>query len=153
MSRIEDFIYYSSQCGNEKKFIEIRKTKSTFRKENSKLLIQLSNSLPGTVERNNILNEIILLNRSLLYKLVYTYAMRTDAGLSENYFKELWDYTLFNFCIWVKEEKKFDSSLTHLSVSIRYFVLTTLSRFKRDLQLNGLVTIDSCSKRLRCRYL
>ena len=151
MSKIEDFIYYSSLCGNEKKFIEIRKTKSTFRKENNKLLIQLSNSLPGTVERSNILNEIILFNRSLLYKLVYTYAMRTDAGLSENYLKELWDYTLFNFCIWVKEEKKFDSSPIHLAISIRYFVLTTISRFKRDKELNGLVTIDS--KRLRCRYL
>ena len=151
MSKIEDFIYYSSQCGNEKKFIEIRKTKSTFRKENSKLLIQLSNSLPGTVEKNNILNEIILLNRSLLYKLVYTYAVRTYAGLSENYLKELWDYTLFNFCIWVKEEKKFDISPIHLAIRIRYFVLTMISRFKRDKELNGLVTIDS--KRLRCRYL
>lgn len=49
--------------------------------------------------------------------------------------------------------KKFDFSPTHLSVSIRYFVLTTISRFKRDRELGGLVTIDSCSKRLRCRYL
>lgn len=121
--------YSSFFCGNEKYFYKVRK--NGFIKENKKLLIKLSNET-DLKKRDQIKNEILLLNRSLVYSYVSIFIKR-DLFLPLNLdLEKVYDFVTLDYCVFIKAGKFLDSSDTntrHLAMAIKNITYDSVMKY------------------------
>ena len=129
--------YSSFFCGNEKYFYKVRK--NGFIKENKKLLIKLSNET-DLKKRDLIKNEILLLNRSLVYSYVSIFIKR-DIFLPLNLdLEKVYDFVTLDYCIFIKAGKFLESGDTdtrHLSMAIKGIIYDSIMKYSNKVLLNS----------------
>lgn len=132
--------YSSFFCGNEDNFIKIREKGSCFRKENKKLLKKLA-SETDLRKRDNIKNELLLLNRSIVYTYVSIFIKRDIFLILNLDLEKVYDHVLLDYCIFIKNGVFLDSGDTdtrHFIMNIKSYVYASIMRYaNKALQNSG----------------
>lgn len=132
--------YSSFFCGNEENFIKIRKNGSCFSKENRRLLKKLA-SETDLRERDKIKNELLLLNRSLVYTYVSIFIKRDIFLILNLDLDKVYDHVLLDYCIFIKNGVFLDSGSTstrHFALNIKSCVYGSIMRYaNKALQNSG----------------
>jgi hypothetical protein len=129
--------YSSFFCGNEKYFYKVRN--NGFSRENKKLLIKLSNE-NSLKKRDSIKNDLLLLNRSLVYTYVSIFIKRDIFLPLSLDLDKVYDFVMLDYCVFMKTGKFLDSGDTntrHLATSIKWIIYNSIMRYSNSILLNS----------------